>query len=273
MDKPSFEQLIAGQPQDVKAKGVLLFNGRLQCMKALKDDYTEARMKNFKAAEAAFDDFVASISSQTNEKTFNGIPAVVEYLHAQGWKMSLRTGYNHRDKKLLLPRKDGKYYQGDVDRYALSGILQRLDGIKQEITDKDIERKKKAEADSSEYDARIKRIKAEAIEGKYVDRERFEDELSAQALAFRNSIQTYIHSQAEEIVSFVGGDVSRIPDLIEFMLSRADEHFVKCAEQMELTAPMVDIDKIETEEMEEDGEDYDNGIGKEIYEEQQRRGI
>ena len=261
MDKASFEQLIAGQPQDVKAKGVLLFNGVLQCMKALKGDYTDSRMKNFKAAEAAYKEFVDSINSTpTNEKTFTGIPAVVEYLHGQGWKMSLRTGYNHRDKKLLLPRKDGKYYQSDVDRYALSGYLQRLDGIKQEITDKDIERKTKAEADSSEYDARIKRIKAEAIEGKYVGRERFEDELSAQALAFRNSIQTYIHSQAEEIVSFVGGDVSRIPDLIEFMLSRADEHFVKCAEQMELTGSVVDINNIEIEET--DGieqDEYENG--------------
>lgn len=271
MDRSSFEQLIAGQPHDVKAKGVLLFNGVLQCMTALKGDYTDSRIKNLKAAEALYNEFVDSIgSAPTNEKTFSGIPAVVEYLHAQGWKMSLRTGYNHRDKKLLLPRKDGKYYQSDVDRYSLSGSLQRLDGIKQEITDKDIERKKKAEADSSEYDARIKRIKAEAIEGKYVDRERFEDELSAQALAFRNSIQTYIHSQAEEIVSFVGGDVSRIPDLIEFMLSRADEHFVKCAEQMELTGSLVDIDKIEIEEMEEDG-GQDDETGKELYEE--RRGI
>lgn len=258
MDSASFELLISGQPQDIKAKGVTLFSGVLDSMKAYRDENTAARLKNWQASETALDEFVASISSTpTNEKTFNGIPAVVEYLHSQGWKMSLRTGYNHRDKKILLPRQDGKYYQSDVDRYANSGALQRLDGIKQEVSDTDLERKKKAEADSAEYDARIKRIRAEAVEGKYVDREIFEDELSAQALAFRNSIQTYIHAQAEEIVSFVGGDVSRIPDLIEFMLTRADDHFLKCAEQIERTGSLVDIEKIAAEDS--DGE---NGLGE-----------
>jgi hypothetical protein len=67
-------------------------------------------------------------------------------------------------------------------------------------------------------------------------------------LAFRNSIQTYIHAQAEEIVSFVGGDVSKIPDLISFMLERADEHFLKCAEEMERTVPPIDIDKIDADD-------------------------
>lgn len=259
MDKASFEKLIADQPQEVKAKGVTLFNGVLAGMSAYKDEKTAASLKNWQASEAAFNDFVNSISTTpTNEKTFNGIPAVVEYLHSQGWKMSLRTGYNHRDKRILLPRQDGKYYQSDVDRYANSGALQRLDGIKQEAADTDLERKKKAEADSAEYDARIKRIRAEAIEGKYVDREIFEDELSAQALSFRNSIQTYIHAQAEEIVSFVGGDISRIPDLIEFMLTRADDHFVKCAEQIELTGPLVDIEKLGDEDS-----DDENGLVEE----------
>ena len=249
MDKAAFETLITDQPQEIKAKGVTLFNGVLAGMAEYSKEKTAANLKNWQASEAAFNEFVDSISSTpTNEKTFKGIPAVVEYLHSQGWKMSLRTGYNHRDKKILLPRKDGKYYQSDVDRYASSGELQRLDGTKPEVSDADSDRKRKAEADSAEFDARIKRIRAEAIEGKYVDREIFEDELSAQALAFRNSIQTYIHAQAEEIVSYVGGDVSKIPDLIEFMLTRADEHFVKCAEQMELTGPLVNIEKISADD-------------------------
>ena len=258
MDKVSFETLIAELSPEVKAKGIALYNGVLAGLSEYNKEKTAANLKNWQASETAFDEFINSISSTpTNEKTFKGVPAVVEYLHSQGWKISLRTGYNHRDKKILLPRKDGKYYQSDIDRYAASGELQRIDGSKPELSDADSDRKRKAEADSAEFDARIKRIKAEAIEGRYVDREIFEDELSAQALAFRNSIQTYIHAQAEEIVSYVGGDTSRIPDLIEFMLTRADEHFVKCAEQMELTGPLVDIDKIDTGDTDDDIEDRD----------------
>ena len=259
MDKTVFETLIQDQPPDVKAKGVLLFNGVLQCMASLKNDYTRARQDNFSAAEKALNEFINSISSTpVNEKTFTGIPAVVEYLHNQGWKMSLRTGYNHRDKKLLSVRKDGKYYQSDVDRYAQSGVLARIDGTKQEVSDKELDRKKRAEADISEYDARIKRIRAEAIEGKYIDREILEEELAAQALAFRNSIQTYIHAAVEEIVSFIGGDISKIPDLIEFMLARADDHFLKCAEELERTGPPIDIDKIDADDAGDEDEQDEN---------------
>jgi hypothetical protein len=257
MDNASFEKLIQDQPPDVKAKGILLFNGVLKGKTAYQAEPIVAKLKDWRASEAALDEFIASLGSgPTNEKTFTGIPAVVEYLHSQGWKISLRTGYNHRDKKLLLPRKDGKYYQSDVDRYAQTGALPRLDGIKQEITDSEIERKKRADADIAEYDARIKRIKAEAMEGKYVDREVFENELAVQALAFRNSIQTYVHAQAEEIVSFTGGDVSKIPDLIEFMMDRADEHFKKYAEEWEKKGPLIDIDKIETDEPDDKEEPY-----------------
>ena len=259
MDKETFEKLITDLPIELKAKGVTLFNGVMAGMNAYKNDKTASSLKNWKASETALDEFVNSISANpVNEKTFSGIPAIVEYLHTQGWKVSQRTAYNHRDKQLLLPRKDGKFYQSDVDRYAASGVLSRIDGTKQEAPDVDLDRKKKAEADSAVYDARIKKIKAEAIEGKYVDRDKLKDELSAQALAFRNSIQTYIHGQAEEIVSFVNGNTSKIPDLIEFMLVRADEHFLKCAEQMEKTGPFIDADQIDADDLSAGDDLYDD---------------
>jgi hypothetical protein len=166
MDKDSFEKLIQDQPPDVKANGSLLFNGVLQGKLAYQTEPIASKLKDWKASEDALNEFINSITSTPiNEKTFNGIPAVVEYLHSQGWKISMQTGYNHRDKKLLSVRKDGKYYQSDVDRYASSGALQRLDGIKQEVSDADSDRKRKAEADSAEFDARMKRVRAEAIEG------------------------------------------------------------------------------------------------------------
>jgi len=256
MDSASFEKLIHDQPPDVKAKGILLFNGALKGQVAYQGEPIVAKLKDWRASESALDEFIASLGvTPTNEKTFHGIPSVVEYLHSHGWKISLRTAYNHRDKKNLLPRKDGKYYQSDVDRYAQTVDLPRLDGIKQEITDSEAERKKRADADIAEYDARIKRIRAEAIEGKYVDRDVFKNELSVQALAFRNSIQTFVHAQAEEIVSFTRGDVSKIPDLIEFMMDRADEHFRKYAEEWEKKGPLIDIEKAAAE----DADDEENG--------------
>lgn len=261
MDKASFEQLLENHPPDIKAKGILLYNGVLQGKSAYQKEPIVSKLKDWKASEEALNDFIDSIRPQeTNEKTYKGIPAVVEYLHSQGWKISLRTGYNHRDAKLLLPRKDGKYYQGDIDRYANSGILPRIDGTKPELSDANSDRKRKAEADSAEYDARIKKIKAEAVEGQYIEREIFEDEIAEQTLAFRNAIQTFIHASAEEIVSFVKGEASLIPDLIEFMLSRADEHFSKEAERLEAPMPAINIADIESDNLDStDPDQEDNG--------------
>jgi hypothetical protein len=175
-------------------------------------------------------------------ESLSNVLEVVEYLTARGWKIKKSSAYQHVKEKKLQHKADGTFSIADVEMYARK-YLKRLDGtsVKKSI-DNMMERKYNAETESAEFDARIKRIKAEAIEGKYVLREIFEDEIAAQALAFRNSIQTYIHAQAEEIVSFVGGDVSRIPDLLERMMDSADNHFLKCAEALEAQNPLINVD-------------------------------
>jgi len=168
-----------------------------------------------------------------NEQRLSNVLKVVEYLTAQGWGIKKSSLYQHVKDKILQRQADGSFSIEDVEKYA-SRSLKRLDGTsKKQSIENMHNRKYQAEVETAEYEARIKKTKAETIEGKYILREILEDELSSMALAFRNSIQTYIHSHAEEIVSFVSGDVSKIPDLIEYMITRADEHFYKEASRME----------------------------------------
>lgn len=268
MDSASFEKLIRDQPPDIKAKGILLFNGVLKGKTAYQAEPIVAKLKDWRASESALDEFIASLNvGLTNEKTFTGIPAVVEYLHSQGWKISLRTGYNHRDKRILLPRKDGKYYQSDIDRYAQTGVLPRLDGIKQEIIDSEIERKKRADADISEYEARIKRIKAEAIEGKYVERQFFEDALAKRAAVFKSDIENFIRVQAEKIIKLVEGNPIKTPELIEHYLDVAADWLNRYASDKEIKAMVpavtsavpLDIAVDDPDDENEHPEDTDNG--------------
>lgn len=226
MNKETFETLISDKPLEVKQKAELLWNGMTQGANAYKNEPTAARLKDWRSAEAALEEFIASIgggSSQT-ETTFPSIPAVVEYLHAQGWKISTRTGYNHNKKGLIRPRKDGKYYLSDVNNYAQSGALQRLDGARAESFDLDTERKKRADADNAEAIARINKKKAEAIEGRYIERYEFERALAQRAALFKSDIEAFIRGTSEERVGLVGGDAGKVPDLIEYDL----DQFERC---------------------------------------------
>ncbi|HNS56296.1 MAG TPA: hypothetical protein PKO34_04500 [Smithellaceae bacterium] len=167
---------------------------------------------------------------------------VVDYLKAKGFKIEKSAAYQHVKEKRLQREGDGTFSLEKVEKYARQN-LKRLDGSNVKKTIENMqERKYQAEVETAEYEARIKKTKAEAIEGKYILREIFEDELTAQALAFRYTIQTFVHANAEEIVGFVGGNVSRIPDLIEFMIDRVDTHFFKAADDMEARSPFSPID-------------------------------
>jgi len=239
MDKDSFERLIADKPLDVKQKAVLLWNGMTQGANAYKQESTSARLRDWRSAEAALEEFVSSIGggySQT-EKTFPSIPAVVEYLRSQGWKISTRTGYNHRGKGLVRPRKDGKYYLSDVNNYAQSGALQRLDGARNESFDLDTERKKRADADNAEAVARINKKKADAIEGRYIERYEFERALAQRASLFKSDIEAFIRGKAEEMLAAAGGDPGKVPDFIEDMLDRFERCLGRYAEAREFSLP------------------------------------
>jgi hypothetical protein len=194
-------------------------------------------------------------TSFNQQQNLLNVLAVVEYLKSRGWKIKKSTAYQHVKDKSLQRQANGTFSINDVENYAVR-CLKRLDGASAKKSIDDMHtRKFIADVAAAEYEARIKKKKAEAIEGKYVDREIFEDELATQALAFRNALHTFIHSQAEEIVNFVGGDISKIPDLIELLIVRADHHFYKEAEKLEAMS-IVDIDrellKSQTDENDQD---------------------
>jgi len=241
MDKESFEKLITDKPLDVKQKAVLLWNGMTQGANAYKQDPTSARLKDWRSAETALEEFTSIIgggSSQT-EKALTSIPAVVKYLRSQGWKISTRTGYNHKEGGLIRPRKDGKYYLSDVNNYAQSGALQRLDGVRGESLDLDTDRKKRADADNAEAIARINKKKAEAIEGRYIERYEFERALAQRSALFKSDIEAFIRGTSEEMVALVGGDPGKVPDLIEHTLDQFERCLGRYAEDREFSIPIL----------------------------------
>lgn len=260
MEKQELEKLIADKPPDVKSKAVLLWNGMTQCIGAYQKEPTHARRKDWQSSETALAEFVATIGggSGVAERTFSSIPAVVDYLHGQGWKISTRTGYNHNKKGLIRPRKDGKYYLSDVNNYAQSGSLQRLDGARIESFDLDTERKKRADADNAEAVARINTKKAEAIEGRYIERYEFERALAQRTAMFKSDIESFIRGTSEERVSLVAGDPGKVPDLIDHDLDQFERCLGRYAEDREFKVPTPPVvSDIDNQNEGDDGDEID----------------
>ena len=256
MDQKKLKQLleIAAPEDQVKLK--VLHNAVINCIRDYKDESTSAKLKDWRSAESALDGFINDLwEEHFNEggATLPNILAVVTHLKSQGWKIEKSAAYKHRKEGKIRPQKNGAFRIVDVEKYAFAN-LKRLDGAKADPLDAVRGEKARAEADIVVYEARIKKIKAEASEGKYISREIFEEELAVQAQAFRNAIQTYVHSQAEEITNLISGDVSKIPDLIRLMVDRADEHFFRYADEWQTKGPLiVAISKTRSkEETEED---------------------
>jgi len=221
----------------------------VQCATSYRDEPTASNLRNWRAAENELDSFLGSIDPKPNELSFSNVSSVVTYLQEQGYKISNRTGYNHKDEGLLRPRSDGKYYKADVDAYA-SSMLSRLDGSESTGSDSDMERKRKADADTAEIITRIKRIQVEVLEGKYIEREAFERALAQRASLFKNDLEALARGRADDMIDRVAGDHDKAPDLIEFMLAEFEQVLGRYAANIEFSVP--DVGLIIEDEHEED---------------------
>ena len=258
MDKETLEKLLADLPVGEKMKGKALFNGVVSGISEYQKKKTAANLNNWKAAEKALNEFVASITAEpVNEKTFRGVPAVVKYLHDQGWKISERTAYNHKDKRLLLPRKDGKYYQSDLDRYAAGGSLQRLDGARDPGGEDNLaEEKQRAETRKATAQAEHWELKTKIARGLYVPRDAFERELAQRAMIFKTDAEAFCRTQAGVIIGMVGGEKDMAPDLTEYMLGAVAGWLSRYAADREFTVPVeVHADMLDDADPDEEGVD------------------
>lgn len=260
MDKTAFEVLIKDLAPSERLKGSALFNGVVSGISEYQKKKTAANLNNWQAAEKALNEFIDSISTTpVNEKTFKGIPAVVKYLHDQGWKISERTAYNHKDKRLLLPRKDGKYYQTDLDRYVAGGNIQRIDGIngpgnQDNLTDE----KQRAETRKAVAQAEHWELKTQISRGFYVPRDAFERELAQRAMIFKSDAEAFCRAQASVIIGLVSGDKEQAPDLTEYMLGAVAGWLSRYAADREFTVPLADHEEIMADpddELDVDNED------------------
>jgi hypothetical protein len=255
MDQEKLHKLLEIADKQDQLKMKVLHNAVVKCIEDYRKDPTTARLKSWNAAESALEQFIDDLWGKHFhvEETLPNLLAVTSYLSDKGWKVGKSTVYNHKRDGKIRARKDGKFLVIDVENYAKANLEPRDGNTENSGAIDEMQLKKlRAETEKAAASARISTVKANVLQGLYVPREAFEQELAKRAAIFKNDIESFIRSQAMGMVHLVGGDAAKVPDLIEYMQDQAEGWLNRYAEEREFTIPQAVGDNLNEDKEEEE---------------------
>ena len=235
MDKESLEKLIADQPKEIRAKGVLLYNGSAHCAQTYQSAPTAANLRDWEAAQAALAKFAEQLGVQDDaERPFPTIADVLEHLKEKGWSVTKTSLYRHHKEGKFLPQRDGSYARKDIDKYARTWLKQKSTGKKiREKIDYLQEINLQYDRDLKELKIRREKIATLKDEGLYIPKELMEVELAARAGILNAGLKHWIQSRAADWIRAGGGDTKHAGELINLMSRDLDEHINSYASALE----------------------------------------
>lgn len=170
---------------------------------------------------------------ESAEQSFKNIMEVVDYLDAQGFKVSKSTAYDHwRKESKISARPDGTFALSAVLDYA-HAHLSRKDGRPAGSVNL-AEEKQKAEVRRILSDAEMRELKLRERIGELIPRSQVEVELSERATNLKNYFDAVARSAAGRIIKIVGGDPQKSQELISYLLGINRKAFDNYAREIDL---------------------------------------
>ena len=136
MDKAKLDKLLKQATKEEQLQLKIYYNASIQTLKAYQTEPTATRLKDLQAAEIALEEYASKLEKKLEKESlsppqiFSNRLAVTKHLQAEGWQVSKSTLYNKFGRSKFKPRKDGLFYQEDMDK-AASICLKRKSTIKQ----------------------------------------------------------------------------------------------------------------------------------------------
>jgi hypothetical protein len=246
MDKESFERLVAGKPEDVQLKAALLYNGIVIGSKAYKAAPTQANLRDWEAAEAAFKKFTAEIGGPLEGETLSNLSEVQDYLVSAGWKTSKTGLHRHHKEGKISPQDDGTYRIKDVNKYARTFLKQVSTGRRlTERLDQLQTQKLELELKNLNLENRRKERLEERDKENIIPLEQATREECAKFSSIQADLDHLVMSNVAGWIRLVSGDVTKAGDLINEILHGIDASFTKSGNDQDL---MVNLDPREEEE-------------------------
>ena len=228
--------------EEYKNKGyddlVIYANSFVSATKMAKEEnYSTASVKEFEKAKEAIEKYFQQKAAEANpaQVALAGIPEVLEYLKADGWKIEKSKLYNDQGK--IDKQKDGGILKKDADKYA-AYFLKKLDGSDYE--DIDPAEKIKWETEIAKQKAEKLTMENEISRAVYVLKSDVEMQLAARASYLKDNLgMDFIHSIAPRIVTLVQGTQDKIPDLVDLWLEHIEEVFNHYSKPIKFEVPNI----------------------------------
>ena len=185
-----------------------------QALQTAQEHPTKANMNAHKKALKALDDYRAQ--QERLEPTYK-IPALVDFLGEQGFKVGTSTAYEHRDAGKLPIGDDGTITQSAALLYAQQH-LKLKSGLDANHDTGLQETKLRKQITQLDFDGKMRELKFRKASGELIERSQVEIELAERATNLKNYLDTVARREVGKICKILGGDPALIPDARAFML-------------------------------------------------------
>lgn len=183
---------------------------------------TAANRKVHKAAEQALKKFLQERHEPETERSFKGLPQVLEFLEAENWKVGKSKLYDDFSAGKIEAERDGSFRISKVMDYARIH-LQTADGKKGGEIVSVQEEKAREEVLRIRIDRQQRELKFKESSGELIKRSEVETEFSKRAIFLVTDRKNVWRSNAMEIIRLVGGDPQKAPELIAYGIRMEDE--------------------------------------------------
>ena len=137
------------------------------------------------------------------------------YLKEQGYKVEKSTISNAVRSGLLPRNSTGKYEAAALLAYAAANLVPAARAENRELAEASASRQS-ADAQLKYFQAQRTELKLKKEQGLLMPKADHERDLSARALFFKNEVRNFVHLYGPELIIFVGGNESKLRDLVRW---------------------------------------------------------
>lgn len=205
--------------QVLAAEESRLISDREAALEAFKCKPTAANRKAYTKACDSVEGFLkAKLEPMPAEQTFAALPDVLEFLQADGWKISQSSLYEHRDTGKIRSEANGCFTLASVGNYARTH-LRKVDGTPGGEVAEDLgAQKMRAEINRITHDGALRELRYRQELGELIPKSVVEVELAERAGNLKSYFNSVARSSAGRIIKIVGGDPQKAAELIAWML-------------------------------------------------------
>lgn len=246
MDQEIFDKLLNAVNKQEQTTLKVLYNAVVKTLNDLNAGSSHVTVKAWEKTRSAYEQYKDELNKKyfpppdaapaQTEAIFKNVQDVIRRVNEMGYKLA-KSAYNHAERGLLRPDKDGIYTQDIIDKYIVQANLKKKDGSRREKQEKINSERQNAETRRINAQAEREEFKLKREKGLYVQKESFERELSYRARVIKMDGEMFCRSEAGAVIELVGGDKDKIPDLQEFLLERFYEWLSRYAEDREFIVP------------------------------------